>query len=196
MPGSDKEPALVFQVFEPDASIPVITAPFETVYKEVAKLWKREFDNSKAKPALKVPRYTRQQERCAAALEGRLQSEGLNAIQQQQMREMIAEAIRPLADEQQQQKHTVADMQGAHNALAANMAIQSSQFQQLMPALQQIATGLSWAQHAQQQPFALPASSQHAAPVHLQYVPPPLQNAAPVFAAPADSASVQHRVHQ
>ena len=67
---------LTIQVYRPGHSAPVITAPFETVYKEVAKLWKVEFDTPKPKAAPKHRRYTNQQERDAAALERHLQTEG------------------------------------------------------------------------------------------------------------------------
>ena len=156
MTGSDEQLSLIIQVYRPGHSTAVISAPFETVYKDVAKLWKQEFDTPKPKPSPKASRYTRQQEKAAAALEAKLRTEGLNEVQQQQLREMIAEALKPIAEEQQQQKQVVAEVSGAHTALAATVAAQTNNLQQIMPALQQIATGFAWAQ--QQQQFSLPAA--------------------------------------
>lgn len=144
--GNDDQLNLTIQVYRPGHTAPVITAPFETVYKEVAKLWKMEFDTPKPKPVPKPTRYTRQQERAAAVLEQRLQTEGLNETQKQQMRDMIAEALRPLADTQEQ--HSVKIDKVAHDQNATIESFQST-MQQFM----------HWAQHQ----YALPAPL-HTAP--------------------------------
>ncbi|KAL0018640.1 hypothetical protein WJX79_010032 [Trebouxia sp. C0005] len=99
--GSKDQLDLTIEVFRPHQSAPIISAPFETVYKEVAKLWKQEFEAPKPKSP-KPSRYTRQQEKTAAALEQRLQTEGLNDIQKEQMRQMIAEVVKPITQEQQE----------------------------------------------------------------------------------------------
>ena len=144
--GNDDQLNLTIQVYRPGHTAPVITAPFETVYKEVAKLWKMEFDTPKPKPVPKPTRYTRQQERAAAVLEQRLQTEGLNETQKQQMRDMIAEALRPLADTQEQQSVKIDKV--AHDQTATIESFQST-MQQFM----------HWAQHQ----YALPAPM-HTAP--------------------------------
>lgn len=149
--GNDDQLNLTIQVYRPGHSVPVITAPFETVYKEVAKLWKVEFDTPKPRAPAKPTRYTRQQERVAAALEQRLQTEGLNEIQTQQMRDMIAEALRPLANTQEQHGAKIEKVEQDQSALTKSLEGHAQSMQQIMPALQQIAN--SWTQHQ----YALPA---------------------------------------
>ena len=155
--GNDEQLNLTIQVYRPGHAAPVITAPFETVYKEVAKLWKVEFDTPKPKAIAKPTRYTRQQERAAAALQQRLQTEGLNEIQKQQMRDMIAEALRPLADTQEQHATKIDQVEHDQSAITKSLDSHAHTMQQIMPALQQIASG--WAQHQ----YALP-SPMYAAP--------------------------------
>ena len=106
--GSDDQLNLTIQVYRPGHSAPVITAPFETVYKEVAKLWKVEFDTPKPKAAPEQKRYTRQQKRDAAALERHLQTEGLNPTQLQQMLDFVAKTMRPIAAVQGQHSAKIA----------------------------------------------------------------------------------------
>lgn len=149
--GNDEQLNLTIQVYRPGHSAPVITAPFETVYREVAKLWKVEFDTPKPKAVAKTTRYTRQQERAAAVLQQRLQTEGLNEIQKQQMLDMIAEALRPLADTQEQHATKIDKVEHDQSAISDSLRTHAHTMQQIMPALQQMAAG--WAQHQ----YALPA---------------------------------------
>ena len=157
IPSADDEPALIFQVFKSDQPLtPVITAPFETLYKQLAKLWKEDFsDTQPNKPAPKAPRYTRQQEKTAAAREEHLLTEGLNEVQMKQMRDMIADSLKPIAEEQQQQKYAVAAVQSAQNATATKIETHADALGQTGPALQQMAA--CWLlQQQQQQRFFLP----------------------------------------
>lgn len=157
IPSADDEPALIFQVFKSDHPLtPVITAPFETVYKQLAKLWKVDFtDTQPNKPAPKAPRYTRQQEKTAAAKEVHLLTEGLNEVQMKQMRDMIADSLKPIAEKQQQQKYAVAAVQSAQNATATKIETHADALGQIGPALQQMAACWSL-QQQQQQRFFLP----------------------------------------
>lgn len=143
MTGNDV-PDFSFEVFRPDHSAAVISAPYDTLYKEIAKLWKQEFDSPKPKPIPKSSRYTRQQEKAAAALEERLRTEGLNDIQKQQMQDMIAAALRPIAQEQQETRSAVSKVESEQSALAKTIENQTQVFKQLVPALQQISS--SWYQ--------------------------------------------------
>ena len=156
IPSADDEPALIFQVFKSDQPLtPIITAPFETVYKQLAKLWKKDFEDTQLKPASKAPRYTRQQEKTAAAKEVHLLTEGLNEVQMKQMRDMIADSLKPIAEEQQQQKYAVAAVQSAQNATATKIETHADALGQIGPALQQMAACWSL-QQQQQQRFFLP----------------------------------------
>ena len=160
--GNEDQLDLTIQVFRPGHTAPVITAPFETVYKEVAKLWKVEFDSPKPRPVAKPTRYTRQQERAAAALEQRLQTEGLNEVQKQQMRDMIAEALRPLADNQQQDRSRMEKIEHTQSD-------HDSSFKQIVPVLQQMAA--AWTQHQ----YALPAPMYTAPSMPIMAAQPPTQ---------------------
>ena len=130
----NEERAETLQVFRPGQVTPVITAPWETVYREVAKLWKKESGTPKSTPA-QLP-YTRQRQQAQAAMDRQLDTEGLSNIQMQQMRQTIAEALQPIAEEQQQQKLTMETMQEKNNRVEATMA---SDIKQIMLSAQQMA---------------------------------------------------------
>ena len=141
------ELTLNLQVFRPGHQTPVIEAPWETAHREVAKLWKQEFDTPKPTPPPRPP-YTRQQDQAAAALEKRVQTEGLNKTQKQQMLQMIGKALQPLTEEYQQQKLTMNNMQEQNNRAEAELA---SDIKETKFFLQQMAKLM-------QQQFMLPAS--------------------------------------
>ena len=141
--GSNSQLDLTIEVFKPNHAAPVISAPFESVYRDVAMLWKQEFDTPKPKLEHKSARYTRQQEKLAAAMEERLRTEGLNGIQKQQMQQMFEEVLQKrLAPIEQRQQEVESD----HSALAQTIENQTNAFQQLVPVLQQITAGWAYQQ--------------------------------------------------
>ena len=147
--------SLQFKVFRPNATAAVITAPFETVYSKMAKLLWEEHGQpkSKAKPA--IDRGTRQRTRIAAAWEKRLQADGLSNIQMQQMREVVAELMQPVMDEQQQQKQHITEMRDRHSDVMAQLKESNTNSQQLNSTLAQFVKSIPLPQP--QQMIGLPA---------------------------------------
>ena len=120
-----------FQVFKPRASNPSVTGTeLHRLYNRLALLWKDELERPKPRAATQS-RNTRFQERAAAEHEDRVKTQGLSNIQLQQVRDAVSEAIKPLADQQQQQGSKVeaiaASYAGINNAC--------NQLQQIMPVL-------------------------------------------------------------
>lgn len=152
--GANKMLDLTFQVFRPNSAVPVITAPFEEVYSRVALLWKQEFDSPKPKSVPRSSHHTRQQERNAAAMEERMQSEGLSPIQLHQVQSVVAAVVT------KQQQQTQSDMQGMRNiqtTMAAAIENQNKLFEQQMSFFQQFVPALH---------YSTAASAQLAYPSH------------------------------
>ena len=151
-------------------------------YKEVAKLWKVEFDTPKAAP--KHKRYTRQQERDAAALERRLQTEGLNPTALQQTRDLIAEFliaefIRPVAAIQEQHSAKIEQQDQGLTAVGKSLEVHA----QIM---QQIAAG--WTQHQ----YALPAPMYTAQGMPMMAGQPQTQQQPQVTQSPNSQSGQSH----
>lgn len=142
--GSNDVLDLTLEVFRPHSVMPVITAPFEKVYKQVAILWKQEFDTPKPTSAPQSSRYTRQQERAAAAMEERLQSEGLSDIQMQQVKSVVADTVNVLAQQQQQTHSEVQSMKSEHTSIAAALKAQGKCLEESVKVLQRLAPALQY----------------------------------------------------
>ena len=131
------EGLVVVQVFKPRASTPIVTATeLPELYKKLAHVWKEELMDPRPKGAPR-PRYTRQQQRAAADLEDRQKKEGLNDIQLKQMRDMMSEMVKPLADQQQQQSIRLEQVAFAQ----IDMKQTCEQLKQVVPAFAAICAG-------------------------------------------------------
>ena len=135
LPNAERELTMTFQVFKPNCTAPMLTAPFETLYRQVAELWKAEFGQHK--PNNRPKKYTRQQQKALAAVQDKIHSEGLNDTQLEQVRKMVAESFQAVLHEQTELKQAVESVRATTNELLQVTAAQSNVIQQAMPALTQ-----------------------------------------------------------
>ena len=114
---SESGPDLILTVFRPGQTEPVISDKFEKAYKQLAVLWKQEFSTHEPKTPIKVARYTRQQEKTEADAAQKHELQGFNAVQEKQMQDMLAKALRPVIAAQEQQQSDMKTLQQNQDTL-------------------------------------------------------------------------------